>query len=168
MNRRHDRARYLDIVARVRAARSDIAFSSDFIVGFPGETEDDFADTLELVDAVKFASAYSFKYSRRPGTPAAEMYGQVDEDVKSERLARLQAVINRQTAAFNASCVGRRLPVLFDGRGRHPGQLHGRSPYLQAVHAEGPDHLIGQVADVEIIAASRNSLTGALGGAAAP
>lgn len=162
MNRKHDREFYLNVVRRVRASRPDIAFSSDFIVGFPGETEADFADTLSLVEAVTFASAYSFKYSRRPGTPAAEMYGQVDEDIKSERLARLQDVINRQTAAFNAAQIGRRLAVLFDGTGRYPGQLHGRSPYLQAVHVQGSPALIGEIATVEIVGATKNSLSGVL------
>ena len=160
MNRRHRIRDYLDIVARARAARPDIAFSSDFIVGYPSETDSDFDETLDLVQAVGYASSFAFKYSARPGTPAAEMDGQVDEAVKVERLARLQAVLDMQRQAFNGACVGRRLQVLFEKPGRHAGQVVGRSPYMQAVHAEGPLSLVGVMAEVEIIGVSSNSLRG--------
>jgi tRNA-2-methylthio-N6-dimethylallyladenosine synthase len=164
MNRKHTAASYLAVIERLRAARPDIAISGDFIVGFPGETEADFQETLALVEAVGHASAFSFKYSRRPGTPGAALPGQVDEDVKSDRLARLQALLNSQQEAFNASMTGRTLPVLFERRGRKPGQLGGRSPYLQAVHCDGPESLIGQIAEVEILSASKNALAGRLAG----
>lgn len=162
MNRKHTAAHYLDIVQRLRRAQPDLALSTDVIVGFPGETEADFAATLALVEAVGFASAYSFKYSPRPGTPAAAMRKQVAEEVKTERLARLQAVLAQQQRAFNESCVGRRIPVLVSGPGRKPGQLAGRSPYLQAVHFDGPATLIGQDVTVRIEAASQNSLSARL------
>jgi tRNA-2-methylthio-N6-dimethylallyladenosine synthase len=162
MNRRHGADEYRRIIERLRAARPDIAFSSDFIVGFPGESEADFAATLALVREIGFAQAYSFKYSPRPGTPAAGMPGQVPEDVQNERLAALQALIAEQQRAFNAATVGGVLPVLFEKPGRHPGQLVGRSPYLQAVHAEAPDRLLGQVASVRLLAVGPNSLAGAL------
>jgi tRNA-2-methylthio-N6-dimethylallyladenosine synthase len=162
MNRGHTVAAYLETVAKIRAARPDIALSSDFIVGFPGETEADFEATLALVRAVGFASAFSFKYSRRPGTPASAMPGQVEEAVKDERLACLLALLERQQRAFNAAQIGRTLPVLFERPGRHPGQILGRSPYLQAVHADGPAELIGRIAPVKIAAAAINSLTGLL------
>ncbi len=164
MNRKHDATSYLDIVARMRAARPDIAMASDFIVGFPGETERDFEDTMALVRAVGFASAYSFKYSRRPGTPAAEMLGQVPEEVKDARLQALQALLMEQQVAFNASKVGATVQVLVTGKGRHPGQMLGKSPWLQSVHFDGPDSLMGQIVDVAIVAAGRNSLTGELPG----
>jgi tRNA-2-methylthio-N6-dimethylallyladenosine synthase len=160
MNRRHGRSEYLDIIARVRAARPDIAISSDFIVGFPGETEDDFAATLDLIEQVKFAQAYSFTYSARPGTPAAEMDGQIAEAVKTERLARLQIAIERQRQAFSAALVGRKLDVLFERPGRLPGQIAGRSPYLQPVQVMASAHRIGTVGRVEITALSTNSLFG--------
>jgi len=163
MNRRHDRAHYLRIVERLRRARPDIALSSDFIVGFPGETDADFRDTLELVAEVGFAQAYSFKYSPRPGTPAAALdAGQVPEAVKAERLAELQALIAGQQLAFNRASVGRVLPVLFDRRGNKPGQLGGRSPYMQAVHADLPDSAFGRIVEVEIAHAGPNSLTARL------
>jgi tRNA-2-methylthio-N6-dimethylallyladenosine synthase len=138
MNRRHTRAGYLDTIARLRAARPDIAFSSDFIVGFPGETEEDFRDTLRIVEEVGYAGAFSFKYSPRPGTPAADRDDQVAEDVKTERLARLQACIDRHQHDFNRNCHGRELPVLLEKPGRLAGQLAGRSPYLQPVHVMAP------------------------------
>ncbi|MEL6661427.1 MAG: tRNA (N6-isopentenyl adenosine(37)-C2)-methylthiotransferase MiaB [Pseudomonadota bacterium] len=160
MNRGHTAQHYMDIIAKVRAASPDIALASDFIVGFPGERDRDFEDTMELVRAVGYGSAYSFKYSPRPGTPAADLVGQVTEDVKDARLQRLQALIREQQAAFNASKVGQTLPVLVTGTGRLEGQLHGRSPYLQAVHFDGPEDLIGEIVDVEIIGSSLNSLSG--------
>jgi tRNA-2-methylthio-N6-dimethylallyladenosine synthase len=162
MKRRHTRAEYLGTIARLRAARPDMAFSSDFIVGFPGESERDFDSTLSLVDEVGFAGAFSFKYSARPGTPAAEMPDQIDEDVKSERLYRLQAAIDRNSAAFNAQCLGRTLDVLFERPGRHPGQIVGRSPYLQPVQVTAPQSLIGRIAAVMITEVSSNSMFGAL------
>ena len=162
MKRRHTRAEYLGMIARLRAARPDMAFSSDFIVGFPGESERDFERTLSLVDEVGFAGAFSFKYSARPGTPAAEMPDQIDEDVKSERLYRLQAAIDRNSAAFNAQCLGRTLDVLFERPGRHPGQIVGRSPYLQPVQVMAPQNLIGRIAAVTITEVSSNSMFGAL------
>ncbi|HEY2137106.1 MAG TPA: tRNA (N6-isopentenyl adenosine(37)-C2)-methylthiotransferase MiaB [Xanthobacteraceae bacterium] len=162
MNRRHTRADYMDVIARLKDARPDMAFTSDFIVGSPGETEEDFAATLAIVGAVGYAGAFSFKYSRRPGTPAAERDDQVDEAVKVERLARLQAEIDRHQAAFNAGCVGRTLDVLFEKPGRLPGQLVGRSPYLQPVHVMAPPSRIGEVVAVTITATGANSLFGAL------
>jgi tRNA-2-methylthio-N6-dimethylallyladenosine synthase len=160
MNRRHRAADYLDIVARMRAARPDVAFSSDFIVGYPGETEADFGETLALVSAVGFASSYAFKYSARPGTPAAEAPDQIDEATKAGRLAQLQALIESQRQAFNRETVGRRLEVLFEKAGRRKGQIGGRSPYMQAVFAEGPPSLIGALTKVEIVGVEPHSLKG--------
>ncbi|MCX7311530.1 MAG: tRNA (N6-isopentenyl adenosine(37)-C2)-methylthiotransferase MiaB [Hyphomicrobiales bacterium] len=161
MNRGHTRADYLRQIERLRAARPDIAFSSDFIVGFPGETEQDFGDTLRLLGEVGFASAYSFKYSPRPGTPAAGME-QVPEAVKNERLRRLQSAIEKCQAVFMDACVGMTFDVLFDKPGRHPGQIVGRSPYLQPVPVIGPASLIGEIAPVTILEVRTNSLFGAL------
>ncbi|HWA01286.1 MAG TPA: tRNA (N6-isopentenyl adenosine(37)-C2)-methylthiotransferase MiaB [Caulobacterales bacterium] len=159
MNRKHDRAHYFRIIEKLRAARPDIALSTDFIVGFPGETERDFDDTLALARDVGFASAFSFKYSPRPGTPAAAMLGQIEEDLKAERLARLQELLFTQQRAFNEAQIGRTLPVLVSGKGRKTGQMHGRSPYLQAVHFTD-DAREGDIVPVRIVAASQNSLTG--------
>src|SRR6185437_14281274 len=143
-------------------ARPDMAFSSDFIVGSPAESEADFAATLAIVGEVGYAGAFSFKYSPRPGTPAAERDDQVDEAAKVERLARLQAEIDRNQAAFNARCVGRSFDVLFEKPGRLPGQLVGRSPYLQPVNVMAPASLIGELAAVTITRAGPNSLFGEL------
>ena len=162
MNRRHGTDDYLRVIERLRQARGDIALSSDFIVGFPGESEADFAGTLALVERVGFAAAFSFKYSPRPGTPAAVLEHQVPEAVKNERLSRLQALIARQALDFNRAMVGRHLPVLFEKPGRHPRQIAGRSPYLQAVHVEGPTSLVGEVAEVVIESVAANSLGGRL------
>jgi tRNA-2-methylthio-N6-dimethylallyladenosine synthase len=162
MNRRHTRADYQRAIARVRHAQPAIAFSSDFIVGFPGETEQDFRATLSLVDEVGYAGAYSFKYSPRPGTPAADMAEQVPEEVKSERLQRLQAAIDRQQAAFNARALGRTFEVLFERPGRYAGQIVGRSPYLQPVQVMAPAALIGEIRTVTVTEVSANSLFGAL------
>jgi tRNA-2-methylthio-N6-dimethylallyladenosine synthase len=162
MNRGHTAEDYLHLIERVRAARPDIALSGDFIVGFPGETEADFAATLALVAEVGYASAFSFKYSRRPGTPGAAMPGQVADAEKHDRLQRLQALLAAQQARFNTACIGKTVPVLFEKPGRHPGQVIGRSPYLQGVHVTGPQSLIGRIAAVGITAAERNSLAGAL------
>jgi tRNA-2-methylthio-N6-dimethylallyladenosine synthase len=145
-----------------------MAISGDFIVGFPGERDADFEATLQLIREVGYATAFSFKYSRRPGTPAASMPFQVAEEVKDERLARLNALLDEQARAFNQSQVGKVLPVLFEKAGRHPGQLIGRSPYLQAVHATAPDRLIGQIVPVRIEDAARMSLAGALAEDLAP
>ena len=164
MNRQHTAEEYIAIIDRLRAARPDIAISGDMIVGFPGETDADFEATLDLVRRVNYASCFSFKYSKRPGTPGAAMFNQVDEGVKSARLAVLQELLGDQQAAFNESMIGRTLPVLFEKPGRLDGQLHGRSPYLQSVHVEGPAELIGQIGEVRIDAASRNSLSGSLVG----
>jgi tRNA-2-methylthio-N6-dimethylallyladenosine synthase len=162
MNRRHTRSDYLGTIVRLRAARPDIAFTSDFIVGFPGETEDDFRDTLRIVEEVGYADAFSFKYSPRPGTPAADRSDQIAEEVKAERLARLQACIDRHQHDFNRSCTGRELDVLLEKPGRISGQLVGRSPYLQPVHVMAPTSLIGQIATVRINGVGSNSLSGAL------
>jgi tRNA-2-methylthio-N6-dimethylallyladenosine synthase len=162
MNRRHTAREYLDVIERLRTVRPDLAFSSDFIVGFPGETDEDFEATLDLIGAVGFASAFSFAYSPRPGTPAAEMGAQVPADVKSERLQRLQALITRQQRDFNASFVGKRLEVLLEKPGRLTGQLAGKSPYLQAVQVMGPTHLIGEVVPVTVTDIGSNSLFGEL------
>lgn len=162
MNRDHTAESYVKLIEKIRAARPDIAMSGDFIVGFPGERDGDFDKTLELVREVGFASAFSFKYSRRPGTPASAMPGQVDEAVKAERLERLNQLLDEQQRAFNAAQVGKVMPVLFEKSGRHPGQIVGRSPYLQAVHAEGPESLIGTIAPVRIESAAKMSLGGVL------
>ena len=162
MNRSHSRESYLRIVERVRAARPDIAMSGDFIVGFPGETEAEFEDTLSIVRAVRYAQCFSFKYSPRPGTPAAGMDGQIDPQVMTERLARLQDAINVDQLAFNRATVGKRTQVLLERRGRHPGQLIGKSPWLQSVVVEAADARIGDLIDVEILSAGPNSLAGAV------
>jgi tRNA-2-methylthio-N6-dimethylallyladenosine synthase len=162
MNRAHTAESYVKLVEKIRAARADIAISGDFIVGFPGETEAEFEATLQLVREVGYAGAFSFKYSRRPGTPAAALPGQLAEAVKDERLARLNALLENQRIAFNAAQVGRTLPVLFEKLGRHAGQIIGRSPYLQSVHVTAPDRLIGEIVPVRIESAASNSLAGAL------
>jgi tRNA-2-methylthio-N6-dimethylallyladenosine synthase len=160
MNRRHSRANYIRVIERILNAKPDLALSGDFIVGFPGETEADFTETLSIAAEVGYASAFTFKYSTRPGTPGATMDEQVPEAVKAERLARLNEQIAAQTRAFAKSCEGRVLQVLIEKKGRNPGQVGGRSPYLQAVHMEGPERLIGTIQPVEILAAGNNSLLG--------
>jgi tRNA-2-methylthio-N6-dimethylallyladenosine synthase len=160
MNRRHTRADYMQLVERLRRAQPALVLSSDFIVGFPGETEGDFRATLELVEDVGFMTAFSFKYSPRPGTPAADKDDQVPEAVKTERLAMLQALITRQQAAFNADCLGATFDVLLEKPGRHPGQLVGRSPYLQPVQVMAAADRIGSVVRVEIDKVGPNSLFG--------
>ncbi len=162
MNRKHTAAEYLAVLERLRAARPDIALSSDFIVGFPGETEKDFQATLDLVRTVGFAQAYSFKYSPRPGTPASGAADAVPEAVKTERLARLQDAIMEGQARFNQMSVGTVVPVLFDRAGSRPGQLHGRSPHMQSVHAAAPAHMLGQIVPVRIADGRALSLTGIL------
>jgi tRNA-2-methylthio-N6-dimethylallyladenosine synthase len=162
MNRQHTADDYLRLVERIRVARPDIALSSDFIVGFPGETDKDFESTMALIREVNFAQAFSFKYSPRPGTPASVAKIQVPEAVKDERLYALQALLREQQDGFNASCETRIFPVLFEKQGRRAGQAIGRSPYLQAVYAEDAAHLIGKIADVRIEEAMPNSLRGSL------
>ncbi len=158
MNRTHTADEYRRIVDRLRAACEDLAMSGDFIVGFPGETDQDFAETLRLVTDINYAAAYSFKYSPRPGTPAASSELQVDEAVKSERLAMLQTLLNEQQLAFNLSKVGTRMSVLLEREGKRPGQLVGRSPFMQSVHLEAPSRLVGSIAEVEVIDAKANSI----------
>ena len=160
MNRSHTTQSYLKIIERVRAARPDIAISGDFIVGFPGETGADFEETLQIVEAVNYAQAFSFKYSARPGTPAAEMEGQVQAEVMDERLQRLQALLGHLQLAFNRASVGRRTELLLERTGRKPGQRIGKSPWLQSVHVE-TEAAIGDLLEVEIVSAGPNSLAGA-------
>jgi tRNA-2-methylthio-N6-dimethylallyladenosine synthase len=162
MNRRHGRDDYLRLIDRIRAARPDMALSGDFIVGFPGETEEDFQATLRIVEEVGYASAFSFKYSARPGTPAAGEADQIAEAVKIERLARLQAAIDAATRAFNLSRLGMTMDVLLEKPGRRPGQLAGRSPWLQAVHLEAPSELLGRIVPVRVEAVAANSLSATL------
>ncbi|GJL91162.1 tRNA (N6-isopentenyl adenosine(37)-C2)-methylthiotransferase MiaB [Hyphococcus sp.] len=162
MNRGHTAEHYLRLIERIRAARPDLAISGDFIVGFPSETNEDFEETLALVEAIGYASAYSFKYSRRPGTPGAAMPKQVAEDEKDDRLARLQALLERQRQAFNSARIGEILPVLFEKTGRMDGQIIGRSPYLQSVHVSAPQSMLGQIAKVKIEGVTPNALAGAL------
>ncbi|HET9629861.1 MAG TPA: tRNA (N6-isopentenyl adenosine(37)-C2)-methylthiotransferase MiaB [Novosphingobium sp.] len=161
MNRSHTAESYLEILDRVRSARPDIAISGDFIVGFPGETEADFAQTLNLVEQVAYAQCFSFKYSPRPGTPAATMPDQVPAEVMDERLQRLQAALNASQHAFNRASVGRHCSVLVERKGRHPGQWLGKSPWLQSVHFDG-EAAIGDLVEVELVAAGPNSLSGRL------
>ncbi|WP_375421941.1 tRNA (N6-isopentenyl adenosine(37)-C2)-methylthiotransferase MiaB [uncultured Sphingomonas sp.] len=159
MNRSHTRDSYLRILDRVRAARPDIALSGDFIVGFPGETDAEFDDTVRLCGEVAYAQAYSFKYSPRPGTPAADMAAQIPQDVMDDRLQRLQAALNRDQQAFNAGTVGRRCEVLIERRGKLPGQMLGKSPWLQSVHLL-TDAAIGDIVEVDLVRADPNSLSG--------
>ena len=160
MNRSHSAESYLRIIERVRTARPDIAISGDFIVGFPGETDSEFEETLNIVREVNYAQAFSFKYSSRPGTPAADMDGQVPAQVMDERLQRLQALLNAQQLDFNRKAVGRRTSVLLERTGRKPGQLIGKSPWLQSVHLETSAR-IGDLVEVDILSAGPNSLAGA-------
>lgn len=162
MNRQHTAARYMDIIESLKKARPDLALSSDFIVGFPGETEQDFEETLALIRQVTYAQAYSFKYSIRPGTPAGVYEDQIDESIKEERLARMQALLNEQQIAFNQTAVGKTIPVLFERPGKHEGQLIGKSPYLQSVYANAPQEMIGQIVPVRITGGFANSLSGEL------
>jgi tRNA-2-methylthio-N6-dimethylallyladenosine synthase len=162
MNRKHTADDYAELAERIRTARPDIALSTDIIVGFPGETDTDFEDTLALVRRIGFARAFSFKYSARPGTPAASLPHPVPDMIARERLHILQSLLDEEAKAFDAATVGRKLKVLFERQGRKPGQIAGRSPYLQAVHGEGPKNLIGQIVDVDIVSAGPNSLTGVI------
>jgi tRNA-2-methylthio-N6-dimethylallyladenosine synthase len=165
MNRKHRADEYLDLINRLRSARPDLALSSDFIVGFPGETDQDAEDTLSLIKAVGFAQAFSFKYSPRPGTPASTHQDQVPEEVKSKRLQRLQALLDDQQADFNARSLGTTVPVLFERRGRQPGEFVGRTPYLQLVHVAAEGDLVGHTADVAVTDARRVSLSGVIAAA---
>jgi tRNA-2-methylthio-N6-dimethylallyladenosine synthase len=160
MNRSHSAESYLRIIDRVRAARPDIALSGDFIVGFPGENEAEFEETLRIVETANYAQAFSFKYSARPGTPAAEMEDQIPAEIMDERLQRLQALLNAQQHAFNWASVGRRTEVLLERTGRKPGQLIGKSPWLQSIHLETGAG-IGDIVEVDIVSAGPNSLAGA-------
>ncbi len=161
MNRKHDADLYRDVIARLRKSRPDIAFSSDFIIGFPGETEQDFEDTMQLARDVGYASCYSFKYSARPGTPAANLQAAlVPDHIATKRLKVFQDLINEQQAAFNKTCEGITMPILFDRKGRKDGQLSGRSPYFQSVYVKGNDRLIGKIVNVKITDAFERSLTG--------
>ena len=160
MNRRHGRDHFRRIVDRLRSVRPDIALSTDFIVGFPGESDGDFDDTMRLVSEVGFASAFSFKYSRRPGTPGWAMPDQVAEDAKAARLAALQSLLGEQARDFNLSKVGSTVPVLFAEPGRKPGQVVGKTPWLQSVYADGPARLLGRIVDTRLIEGHANSLAG--------
>lgn len=162
MNRKHEVSLYLDIMERLRKKRPDIALSGDFIVGFPGEKDEDFEDTMQLVRDVKYAQAYSFKYSARPGTPAATMGGLVREEVKAERLSRLQALLMEQQMAFNTGLIGQEMDVLFDGHGRIEGQLHARTPYNQAIHIMANERLFGTIQKARVTGTNGNSLMGEL------
>jgi tRNA-2-methylthio-N6-dimethylallyladenosine synthase len=162
MNRRHTTADYRHVVEQLRSARPDLALSTDLIVGYPGEGEADFRATVDLVEEVRFARAFSFKYSPRLGTPAASVSGQVPEEVMSERLATLQLLLTKQQRAFNEACVGRVLPVLLEKPGRHELQLVGRSPFLQSVHVTGAADRVGRIVPARISAATVNSLSGSI------
>lgn len=159
MNRHHSVEDYLYIIEKMREVRPDMAISGDFIVGFPGETDEDFEETLKVIEQVKYASAFSFKYSTRPGTPGADMKDQVPEDVKSERLQRLQTLLNQQQVDFNRTCIGRKMDVLLEKKGRREGQLIGRSPWLQSVIVDDKLGNPGDIVHVEITTAAPNSLT---------
>ncbi len=160
MNRKHSADDYREIIAKIKKARPDIAMSSDFIVGFPGETDEDFEATMQIVRDVTYAFAYSFKYSPRPGTPAANMPMQIHEKVKTERIQRLQDLLNEQQLAFNRDMIGKRFDVLFDRKGAKDGQLHGRTPYNQAIHVKANPRLRGHTVPVDVTEANANSLTG--------
>lgn len=160
MNRKHTRELYLEVIAKFRKARPDMAFSSDFIVGYPGETDQDFEDTMAIVEEVEYAQCYSFKYSPRPGTPASVLDTQVPEDIKDARLARLQAKIREKQLKFNNASLGKTMKVLFDHKGRHDGQLIGKTEYMQAVYVDAPEQLLGSICDVYIEKVDSNSLKG--------
>jgi tRNA-2-methylthio-N6-dimethylallyladenosine synthase len=169
MNRKHTAEEYYEIIDRFREARPDIALSSDFIVGFPGETDADFEATMQLIRDITFAQAYSFKFSPRPGTPAADLPDQVPDAVSAERLAILQQELGRQQTAFNESCVGKTVSVLFEKPGRYPGQWVGRSPHMQAVSVDGGGaDLSGTIRNVLISASLPNSLAGIVATEPAP
>ncbi len=162
MNRRHSRDDYLRVIEKLVTARPELKLSSDFIVGFPGESDTDFEATLELVRDVGFIQAFSFKYSPRPGTPGALLADRVPDDVQSDRLTALQALLSDNQRAFNKSCIGEVMPVLLDRHGRKPGQLAGKSPYMQAVHVMAPETLMGEIVELRILEALPNSLSAVL------
>ncbi|TAL31818.1 MAG: tRNA (N6-isopentenyl adenosine(37)-C2)-methylthiotransferase MiaB [Alphaproteobacteria bacterium] len=162
MNRKHKASDYLDIIARVKKARPDIALSSDFIVGFPGETDEDHKQTIDIVQQVGFAACYSFKYSPRPGTPGAAMGGIVPESVKDARLHELQALLFAQQHEYNRRSVGKTMPVLFDRRGEKTGQLQGKSPWMQSVYVNAPERLFGEILDVTVEKAFQNGMYGTI------
>lgn len=160
MNRRHNRTQYLEVIEKLQKANDKLRFSSDFIVGFPGETDEDFKQTLSLFNEVKYIQAFSFKYSRRPGTPAAVMPNQVEEKVKKERLDELQTLLFDYQTKFNEACVGKTFEVLFEQQGRHKGQLIGRTPYMQNLHAKADINMLNKIVDVKVEQATTNSLSG--------
>lgn len=160
MNRRHTKDDYLRVIDKLKQANPNIGMSSDFIVGFPGETDKDFQDTLDVVNYVKYIQAFSFKYSKRPGTPAAVMPNQIEEKVKKERLDILQNLLFDWQDKFNKSCIGKTMPVLFENKGRHAGQLIGRTPYMQNLHAELGKEYLNKIVEIEITEATTNSLSG--------
>lgn len=162
MNRKHTSDDYRRLIDRLRNVRPDIALSSDFIIGFPGESDMDFQNTMELIRDIGFAQAYSFTYSRRPGTPAAAMTNQIEENVKNTRLQELQQLLREQQEQFNQTMLGKTMPILFDRAGRNEGQIHGRTPYMQAIHLTAPERLIGQEMMVNVTQVGMNSLTGEL------
>ena len=162
MNRKYSVENYLKIIDKLKSVRKDMAFSSDFIVGFPGETKQAFKNTLKLIDEVKYCQAYSFKYSRRPGTPGSILRSQVSEEIKTERLAELQMVLNEQQLTFNKKFIGKKLDILLERRGKRDNQLVGKSPYMQAVHILTKDSKIGDIVKTHIVKADKNSLTGDL------
>ena len=162
MNRRHTKDDYIRVIDKLKQANPDIGMSSDFIVGFPGETDSDFQATLEVVNYVQYIQAFSFKYSKRPGTPAALMDNQIEEKVKKERLDILQKLLFKLQDKFNQSCLGKTVPVLFENQGRHRGQLIGRTPYMQNLHANiGKEHL-NKIINIKVTEATTNSLSGEL------
>ncbi len=160
MNRKHTSDDYRRLIEKLRNVRPDIALSSDFIIGFPGESDRDFQETMRLIRDIGFAQAYSFTYSRRPGTPAAVMPNQIADDVKNARLQELQQLLRTQQEQFNQSMIGKTLPILFDRAGRYEGQMHGRTPYMQAIHVQGPARIVGREFNVVIENVGMNSLTG--------
>ena len=160
MNRRHTAGEYLETVGKLKEANPELGFSSDFIVGFPGETDEDFAATLDMVDRVGYIQAYSFKYSRRAGTPAAVYPGQVPEKIKAERLNVLQEKLFSRQLNFNKECIGKIMPVLFESKGKNKGQLFGRTPYMQNLHTEAPAESLNRILPVRVTGATVNSLSG--------
>jgi tRNA-2-methylthio-N6-dimethylallyladenosine synthase len=158
MNRKHTREEYLNIIDKLRKSRPDMAFSSDFIVGYPGESDQDFEQTMKIVEEVGYAQCYSFKYSPRPGTPAAINENQVPEEIKSERLARLQALISNYQDKFNYNFIGKNFEVLLDKHGKHQAQLTGKSPYMQAVHIDNAENYLGKIVNVKVAEITSNSL----------
>lgn len=160
MNRRHTSGQYLEIIDKLRQANPDLGFSSDFIVGFPGETDEDFQATMDMVDKVGYIQAFSFKYSRRAGTPAAVYPNQVPEKIKSERLIALQDKLFALQLNFNRGCIGKTMPVLFESKGKKKGQLFGRTPYMQNLHAELSDQYLNKIVSVKVTDANTNSLSG--------